>query len=178
MLGRHEVSHLHLSLAKAAQRCEGFEVRGLHKAEVVGLDAIDVVHHYPFVLANALPYVGSLAARALCVYLLSVVVVEVINLVANHILDAARIFLRHIGHEIATVWHGTDICIKHLNGGIRIFEKQLGFGLQSSKSLVGIAVIEFGATACLLTDSEIDHRLSHLGVPDGLWCPGTSYLSK
>ena len=178
VLGRHEVGHLHLSIAKVAQRRECLEVGGLYKSEVVRTDGIDIIHHNPFVLTDSFPYVRCLTTRALCINLLSMVVVEMINLVGYHIFDATRILLRYVGHEVATVGHWTDIGIEHLNRCVGVFKEQLRLGLEGRKVLVSIAVVEFCATASLLTDGEIDHRFTHGSVPNSLRCPGAGYLAE
>ena len=178
VLGRREVSHLHLTLAETAQGRERLEVGGLDEAEVVGVDTVDVVHHDPLLLANALPDVRSLTACALGVNLLSMVVVEVVDAVRNHILDAAGVLLRHVGHEVTPVGHGADVGIEHLNRRVGILEQQLRLGLQGCERLVGIAVVELGVAAGLLTDSEVDHRLAHLRVPNSLRCPGAAQLPE
>ena len=81
MLGRYEVSHLHLALAEAAKGREGLEVGGLYEAKVIGTDAEHVVHDDPLLLTNALPHIRRLAGPILGVNLLSVIVIEVVDTV-------------------------------------------------------------------------------------------------
>ena len=178
VLRRREVLNLHLSLAEAAQGREGLEVAGLDEAEVVGPDAEHVVHHYPLVLTDALPYVGCLAGAVLGVNLLDMVVVEVVNLVADHILDAAGVLLIDIRHEIAAVGHRTDVGIEHLHRRVGALEQQLRLRFERREGLVGIRVVELGVAAGVLADGEVDHRLTDLGVPYRLRGPRAAYLAE
>ena len=123
MLGRLKIGQLHFSFIKMAQRRKRLEIRGLYEAEVVRTDAVDIIHDNPFVLADALPYVGSLAGAVFRVNLLGMEVVKVVDAVGNHVLNACRIVLRYIGHEVASVGHRTYVSIKHLRGLVRILEE-------------------------------------------------------
>ena len=107
----------------------------------MGLDAIDIVHHHPLVLADALPHVRGLTTFRLCIDLFGVVVVEMVDFVRDHILDAAWILLSHVSHEVTAVGHRTDIGVEHLDLLVGVFKEQLGFGLQSREIFVGIAII-------------------------------------
>ena len=103
--------------------------------------AVDIVHQHPFFLSDALPHVRCLATTVLAVDLLGVIIVEMVNFVANHVLDAARILLGHIAHKVATVGHGTDIGIQNLNLIVGILKQQLGLGLKCCKLLVGVTIV-------------------------------------
>ena len=178
MLGRHKIGGLHHPLVETSERLEGLEVAGLDESEVMGSDAVDIVHDDPLVLTDALPYVWSLTTTVLRVYLLSMVIIEMVDLVGNHVLDATRAFLCHIRHEVSSVRHRTDIGIERLDFIVGILEEQLRLGLQGGEGLVGIAVVQLGACARLLADGEIHHRLIDGRVPDGLRRPGTSYFTE
>ena len=93
------------------------------------LDAVNVVHDHPLVLTNAFPHIRGLATASFRINLLSVIIVEVIDAIADHIFDASRILLCHIGHEVTAIRHRTDIGIEHLDLVVGIIEQQLGLGL-------------------------------------------------
>ena len=103
--------------------------------------AVDIVHQHPFFLSDALPHVRCLASTVLAVDLFGVIIVEMVDFIANHVLDAARILLGHIAHKVSPVGHGTDICIEHLNLIVGILKQQFGLGLKGCKLLVGVAII-------------------------------------
>ena len=133
------------------------------------MNAEDVIHDYPLVFADTLPTIRGLASLGFSIDLLSMIVVEVIDLVRNHILDATRVFLCYVGHEITAIGHGTDVCIEHLDFGVWIFKQQFWFSNQCGEVFISIAIEEFGAptvTLGSLTDGEIDHHLLLVGVPD------------
>ena len=184
MLGRGEVGGLHRAFVEAPDRGPGLEVGRLHEAEIVGVDAENVVHRHPLVLADALPGVRGLAGAPLPVDLLVVVVLEMVDLVRGHILDPARGLLRHIGHEIAPVGHRADVRVQHLDARVGVLEQELGLRDQRREILVSVAVEEFGAAAVAvlsrrpLADREVDHHLLLLGVPDGLGRPGAADLPE
>ena len=178
MLGRHEIGGLHHPFVETSERFEGLEVAGLDKSEVMGSDAVDIVHDDPLVLADAFPNVRSLATAVLGVYLLSMIVVEMVDLVGNHVLDAARTLLSHIGHEVTSIRHRTDVGVKCLDFLVGILKELLRFRIQGGEILIGITVVQFRTSAWLLADGEIHHRLIDGGVPDGLRRPGTSYLAE
>ena len=142
------------------------------------INTIDVVHNHPFVLTYAFPDVRSLASSVLSVNLFGMIIVEMVYLITYHVLYATRILLCHIGHEITPVGHLADVCIKHLYLLVGIFEKQLGFCLQSGKIFVGIAIVKLCSSASILTDGKVNHRLANLRIPYCLWGPGASYLAK
>ena len=184
VLGRGEVRGLHRPFVEAAEGRPGLEVGRLHEPEIVGIDAEDVVHRHPFVLSDALPGVRRLAGSALPVDLLGVVGLVVVDLIGDHVLDAARILLRHIGHEIAPVGHRADVRVEHLDGGVGVLEHELGLGHERREILVRVAVEELGAAAVAvlpfgpLADGEIDHHFLLLRVPDGLRRPGAAQLAE
>ena len=61
VFGRREISRLHHSFVETSQVLEIHEVGSLDESEVMGVDAVDVVHQYPFVFSDTLPEVGSFA---------------------------------------------------------------------------------------------------------------------
>lgn len=71
-----------------SDRNECLEVGSLDETEIVRVDAEHIIHHYPAVLADAFPDIGSLAAFRLVVYLSSYIVVTCIYLVRKSNLDS------------------------------------------------------------------------------------------
>ena len=101
-----------------------------------------------------------------------------VDTVTNHILNASGILLRHVGHEILTIGHRTNVGIENLDFLIRILEQQLWLGLQGIECLIGIAVIELSAGIGILADGEVDHKFVDRRIPDGLRCPGTTDIAE
>ena len=178
MLGRDTAVHLHTTFAKTADRLESLEIRGLHEAEVVGTDAEDVVHENPTVFADDFIHRRSLARTTLAVNLLWLIHVAAIDVVADGHLDATGILLGAVGHAVATVGHGHDVGIEHLNLFVRIVEEQLRFGHESREVVVGIGIVEFRAALSRGADGEIDHQTACFGVVNRLWCPGTADVAE
>ena len=87
------------------------------------VNAIDIVHHNPFLLTYTLPYVWCFAAAVLAVYLFCMIIVEMVNFVAYHVLYTTRIFLSYVTHEIAAVGHWAYVGIQHLYLFVRIFKE-------------------------------------------------------
>ena len=65
MFGRREIGRLHHSFVEASQIREIHEVGSLDESEVMRVDAIYIVHQYPFVLTDPLPEVGSFTGSGL-----------------------------------------------------------------------------------------------------------------
>ena len=141
MLGRGEILHLHHTFVESPKWGERLEIAGFHKAEVVWVDAINIVHNHPLIFADALPNIRRLAAAIFAIDLLIYIIFVMIDAVGNHIFYAARILLSYVRHEVAAIWHRANISIEHLNGGVRIFKKELRFGLERGERLVGITII-------------------------------------
>ena len=86
MFGRNEIGSFHHTLVESSQWGKRLEVGGFHESEVVGIDAIDIVHHHPFILSNPFPSVGSLATAPFGINLFVMIVVVGIDAVGNHVL--------------------------------------------------------------------------------------------
>ena len=142
------------------------------------IHTVDIIHNHPLVLTNAFPHVWCLTASVLAINLLRMIVVEMVNFITNHVFDTTGILLCYIRHKIATIRHGTDVGIKYLYLFVRILKKQLGLSFQCCKLLIGITIIQLCTSTSILTYSKVDHRLTYSGIPDGLWSPRTTYLSK
>ena len=68
VLGRAEIGCLHrASVVEMTERREGLEIGRLNEAEVMRVDAENIVHHHPFILADTLPGIRSLARARLCI---------------------------------------------------------------------------------------------------------------
>ena len=107
----------------------------------MGINTIDIIHYDPFLFTDALPYIGGFTATILAIDLFSVIIVEMVDFIGNHILDAPRILLRYIGHEVAAVGHRADVSIKYLYLFVGIFKEQLRSRFQCREVLVGVAII-------------------------------------
>ena len=83
-----------------SDRNECLEVGSLDETEIVRVDAEHIIHHYPAVLADAFPDIGSLAAFRLVVYLSSYIVVTCIYLVRKSNLDSPGVPALHMSLRI------------------------------------------------------------------------------
>ena len=142
VLGRLEIGQLHHAFIEMAQWRKGLEIRGFEESEVMGVDAINVIHDNPFLLTDALPHVRSLTSSALSINLFGMEIIKMIDAVANHILNACGIVLRHVCHKVTSVGHRTDVGINHMRGLVGIFKEQLRLCLQGGEGLIGVAVVE------------------------------------
>ena len=59
VFGRREISRLHHSFVETSQVLEIHEVGSLDESEVVRIDAVHIIHQYPFVFSDTLPNIGS-----------------------------------------------------------------------------------------------------------------------
>ena len=61
VFGRREIRRFHHSFVETSQVLEIHVVGSLDECEVLGVDAVDVIHQSPFVFSDTLPEVGSFA---------------------------------------------------------------------------------------------------------------------
>ena len=170
-----------------SDRNECLEVGSLDETEIVRVDAEHIIHHYPAVLADAFPDIGSLAAFRLVVYLSSYIVVTCIYLVRKSNLDSPGVFLRYICHCVSAFRKRAYVGIKHLYLFVRIFIEFLRHCHESGEIFVGICVIESGfsfvfcrAFEMLAFSSycEIHHHRVFLRIINCLGSPGTTDFSE
>lgn len=67
VFGTCEIGRFHRTVVEMSDRNECLEVGSLDETEIVRVDAEHIIHHYPAVLADAFPDIGSLAAFRLVV---------------------------------------------------------------------------------------------------------------
>ena len=138
VFGACEIGGFHHPFIEASEWFEVDEIGCLHKAEIVRVDAEDVVHYHPFVLANAFPCVWCLATAFLRVDLPREYVMVRIDFVRHSHSDTAGIFLSHKCGEKSSVRHRAYISVEHLDIGIGISEKRFRLGDECGEVGIGV----------------------------------------
>ena len=121
MLGSCKVGGFHHSFVKASQVFKVYEIECFNESEIMWSNTIYVIHQYPFVFTDTLPYVRSFTCFGFKIIPSRVELIISVRPVRNSMFDTRRTIMGNI-KQVIFVTHFRNVSVNGRSLFIRIFE--------------------------------------------------------
>ena len=176
MFGSTIISSFHYSFIETSQVFKVRKVRCFNKTEIVRGHAIYIIHQYPFIFTDALPYSRSLTSFRLKIIPARIILIIPIHTIRNCLLDSCRPIVGDI-KQVIFIPHFRNVSINSRNILIRIFKQNLRQAFNGIKLIIYIYIIQF-VRFISKTHRVINHQFSLLFIICYFRSPCTTYFTQ